>query len=180
MLNEIIGWLVMIFTLLLIIAFISGLTSFFYTSIKCGLRYNTRYLCQALVDFPVPREFRKLKWWPWKYWYCYLRQQDNKRFRLFFALPVEGGLLIREYFLINFIKPKILFFVPGHTLFEPKSIKKPWYFRAVSAYAFNIKGSPITLLITKRTLFWSDPGPGEFAHTIYGRSTWVEECDRWK
>ena len=165
MLDGIIYLLILIFILLLIIAFISGLICFNIIFVKCIYRYDTQYLCQALVDFPVPPEFRKLKWWSWKYWDCYLRQQDDKRFRLFFALPVEGGLLIREYFLINFSKPKIIFFVPGPALYEPKRIKKPWYLWLRRTYAFNIIGSPITLLITKRIYFSADPG--EFAHTIY-------------
>ena len=74
-------------------------------------------------------------------------KQDDKQFGLFYARTVQDGLIIREY---SLIKPKIIFFVPWRALSEPKLIKTPWYIRARHAYAFNIKGSPITLLITKR------------------------------
>ena len=128
MLDKIVYLLIMTFLLLLFIIFISGIICSCIIHLKCSIRYNTQYVCQAIVDFPVPQEFRKIIWWPWKSWRCYLRQQDDKRFRLFYALTVEGGLLIREYSLIQFVKPKILFFVPGHALSEPpKRIKFSWY-----------------------------------------------------
>ena len=61
MLDQIIFVLFVISTLVFIIAFISGVICFDIIFVRCRIRYDTRYLCQAIVDSPVPREFRKLK-----------------------------------------------------------------------------------------------------------------------
>ena len=146
LLDEIIGPIIVIIFLLITIVTLCGLIYHFITLPRKIVIYSTPNFYQAVTDSPVPREFLKLKWPRWKRWSCYLREQDDKQFGLFYARTVQDGLIIREY---SHLKPKIIFFVPWRALSEPKRIKSPWYIWAKRPYALNIKGTPITLLITK-------------------------------
>ena len=149
MLNDIIFILIMIFILQLMIVFIMGQICFGRILYRVRLRYVKPYLCRALLDFPVPRKYNKFIWWYWIYRYCYLRLQDNQRFDLYYARIAPDGLLIREHHLKYVIKPKFFIFVPWHALSEIGHFKRPWYlWWDINFCALNIKGSPITLLIS--------------------------------
>ena len=148
--DDTVGSIIMLSILLALNVSLCGLICHMITFPKKIVVYSTPNFFQAAADFPLPPQYRKLKWPRWKKWACYLREQDDKPFGLFYARTVPDGLIIREYSPINYVKPKIVFFVPWRTLSEPKPIKSPWYIWTKRTFALNIANSPITLLITKR------------------------------
>ncbi len=116
------------------------------------IRSVTPNFQKAVFSFSVPVDLDEWDFYDRKFLYCYMKDRPGHIPLRYQYRGTTKGLLIREFVPGYTILDRRAAFVPWSNISDSKSVKVPWYLNKDKYSMFEIKGTPMFLMVRNKYL----------------------------